>query len=58
MSRLSLQLPESRHRRLSAQAQHEGISLERYLLYLLALRSAPAYSVVARDPEIVGQKVV
>lgn len=53
MSRLSLQLPESLHRRLSTQAQLEGISLEQYLLYLLALRSAPAYTVVARDPETV-----
>jgi hypothetical protein len=53
MSRLSLQLPESLHRRLSAQARREGISLEQYLLYLLALRSAPAYSVVPIDAETV-----
>ena len=53
MSRLSLELPESLHRQLSAQADREGITLSRYLLYLLALRSLPGYSVVAIDPETV-----
>ena len=36
MSSLTLELPESLHRQLSAQAEQEGISLKEYLLYALA----------------------
>ena len=44
MGRLSLRLPESLHRQLTTQAQHEGVSLNQYLVYLLAQR-ATGYSV-------------
>ncbi len=44
MGRLSLRLPESLHHQLTVQARHEGVSLNQYLVYLLAQRAA-AYSV-------------
>lgn len=45
MSRLSLRLPESLHQQLAFQAHREGISLNQYLVFLLARYSGPAYSV-------------
>ncbi len=45
MSRLSLRLPESLHRQLASQARHEGVSLNQYLVYLLARFSESAYTV-------------
>lgn len=45
MSRLTLRLPESLHRRLAETADREGVSLNQYLVYLLARGSASAYSV-------------
>lgn len=45
MSRVSVRMPESLHRQLSRQADQEGVSLNQYLVYLLAQRSAPEYSV-------------
>ncbi len=47
MACLSLRLPETLHRQLTAQARHEGVSLNQYLVFLLARCSAPSYSVVA-----------
>lgn len=35
MSRLTVRLPESLHRRLSTQAEREGISLNHYIVYSL-----------------------
>ena len=45
MSRLSLRLPESLHQQLASQARREGVSLNQYLVYMLARFSGPAYSV-------------
>jgi uncharacterized protein (DUF1778 family) len=56
MSRLSLRLPESLHQRLATQADREGVSLNQYLVYLLAERSAAAYSIVPVAPQIVAQQ--
>ena len=44
MSRLSLRLPESLHQQLAFQARREGVSLNQYLVFLLARFSGPAYS--------------
>ena len=44
MSRLSLRLPETLHQQLASQARHEGVSLNQYLVYLLARFSGPAYT--------------
>lgn len=45
MSRLTLRLPESLHRRLAEAAEREDVSLNQYLVYLLAQGSASPYSV-------------
>ena len=42
MSRLTLRLPESLHRRLAAQAEREGISLNQYIVYSLTRESTLA----------------
>lgn len=56
MARLSLRLPESLHQQLAEQARHEGVSLNQYLVYLLA-RQAPAYTVVpVPDDEVAARK--
>lgn len=44
MSRLSLRLPETLHQQLAFQARREGVSLNQYLVFLLARFSGPAYS--------------
>lgn len=56
MSRLSLRLPESLHRQLAMQARREGVSLNQYLVYLLAQRSAPSYSVEPVGEEEVAEQ--
>jgi hypothetical protein len=56
MSRLSLRIPESLHRQLAAEADEEGVSLNQYLVYLLAQRSAPSYVVAPVDSEAVGEQ--
>jgi len=35
MRRLTVRLPESLHQRLTQQAQHEGVSLNHYIVYTL-----------------------
>ncbi len=55
MGRLSLRLPESLHHQLSTQARHEGVSLNQYLVYLLAQRAA-AYSVRVMPEEEVERQ--
>lgn len=42
---MTLRLPESLHRRLAEAADREGVSLNQYLVYLLAQGSASPYSV-------------
>lgn len=43
MSRVSLRMPESLYPQLATEADQEGVSLNRYLVYLLAQRPAWAY---------------
>lgn len=45
MSRLTSRLPESLHRRLAEAAEREDVSLNQYLVYLLAQGSASPYLV-------------
>ena len=42
MSRLTLRLPDTLHRRLSKQAKQEGISLNQYIVYALTREATPA----------------
>lgn len=55
MGRLALRLPDTLHQQLAAQAQHEGVSLNQYLVYLLAQRAA-GYTVRVVPPEEVEQQ--
>ncbi len=45
MARVSLRLPDTLHQRLTLQARLEGVSLNQFLVFLLAERSRPVYSV-------------
>ena len=49
MARISLRLPDTLHHRLTFQARREGVSLNQLLVFLLAERSKPAYSVVPAE---------
>ncbi len=56
MSRLSLRLPESLHQQLAFQARREGVSLNQYLVFLLARYSGPAYSVRSAGTSVDEQR--
>lgn len=56
MSRLSLRLPESLHQQLASQARNEGVSLNQYLVYLLAKFSGPIYSAQPAETSVEEQK--
>jgi len=56
MPRLSLKLPESLHEQLKEQAREEGISLNQYLVYLLARYGRPAYTVKATSEAEVEER--
>ncbi len=45
MNQVNLQLPETLHHQLEALARGEGVSLDRYILYLLARQVAASYGV-------------
>ena len=45
MSRLTVRLPSSLHQKLINLAQHEGISLNQYIVYALTLQTSLAYTV-------------
>ncbi|MEE8584239.1 MAG: toxin-antitoxin system HicB family antitoxin [Acidobacteriota bacterium] len=47
MSRVSLRLPDQLHRKLEMRARQHGVSLHRYLIYLLTQGSAPPYNVTS-----------
>ncbi len=57
MARLSLRLPDTLHQRLLLQANQEGVSLNQFLVFLLAERSRPVYSVVPADKTVEQQQV-
>jgi hypothetical protein len=45
MNQVNLQLPETLHHQLEALARREGVTLDRYILYLLARQVAAGYGV-------------
>ncbi|HXU29350.1 MAG TPA: toxin-antitoxin system HicB family antitoxin [Thermoanaerobaculia bacterium] len=55
MARLSLRLPDTLRDRLNLQARHEGVSLNQFLLFLLAERSRPTYTLVPADKTVQEQ---
>lgn len=56
MSRLTLRLPESLHQQLEALAQHEGISLNQYIVYALTHQVTLAYTVQAMPDRAVAEQ--
>ena len=56
MSRLSLRLPDSLHQQLTSQARHEGVSLNQYLVYLLARFSGPSYPARPTETSVEEQR--
>lgn len=46
MSRFSVRLPETLHKELTFEAKDEGVSLNQYVVYLLARRHEDRYSMV------------
>jgi uncharacterized protein (DUF1778 family) len=56
MSRLTLRLPETLHRQLEAQAKHEGVSLNQYVVYALSRQLTQSYTVHAVPEETVAQQ--
>ena len=56
MSRLTLRLPESLHSQLKEAAKREGVSLNQYVVFALAQKTAPSFSVFKRsDEDVKGQ---
>ena len=56
MSRLSLRLPDSLHQQLASQARHEGVSLNQYLVYLLARFTGPSYTARPAERSVEEQR--
>jgi len=56
VGRLTVHLPETLHRQLDTQAQHEGVSLNQYIVYLLTRQATLAYTVHALPEEDVAQQ--
>jgi hypothetical protein len=57
MGRLTVRLPESLHKELTALANQEGVSLNQYIVYALTRQVTLAYSVHAvSDKEVARQK--
>jgi len=56
MSRLTLRLPETLHRQLEAQAKHEGVSLNQYVVYALSRQLTQSYTLHAVPEETVAQQ--
>lgn len=56
MGRMTLRLPESLHRQLESQAEHEGVSLNQYIVYMLARGSTSEYTARALSAETVAEQ--
>ena len=56
MGRLTVRLPETLHERLAILAEHEGVSLNQYIVYALTRQVTWAYTVQAMPEEAVAQQ--
>jgi hypothetical protein len=56
MNRVILELPETLHRQLEAQARNEGVSLSQYILYALTRQASFAYYVQPVSAEVRQQE--
>ncbi len=57
MSRLTLRLPESLQTQLKEAAKREGVSLNQYIVYALAQKAAPSFSVFKHSDEDVKRQM-
>ncbi|WP_376692020.1 toxin-antitoxin system HicB family antitoxin [Wenzhouxiangella sp. EGI_FJ10409] len=55
--RVTLRVPKALHRRLAEQAQHESISLNQYLVSLLAFHTGTRFAARTDSNQPVGQKL-
>jgi hypothetical protein len=56
MSRLTLRLPETLHRKLSDLAEDEGVSLNQYIVYALTRQVASNYTMVVSSKIALAQQ--
>ena len=56
MGRLTVRLPETLHAQLTSLAEHEGISLNQYIVYALTRQVTLAYTVQAVPEQEVAQQ--
>jgi hypothetical protein len=57
MSQLTLQLPETLHQQLAHLAEHEGVSLNQYIVYALTRQAVLAHEIqIAPVAEVEEQK--
>ena len=56
MGRLTLRLPDTLHQQLEALAQHEGISLNQYIVYALTHQATLAYTVQAMPEKAMAEQ--
>lgn len=56
MGRMTLRLPESLHRQLETQAEQEGVSLNQYIVYMLARSSTSEYTVRALSADAIAEQ--
>ena len=56
MAQLTLELPDTLHHQLEGLAQHEGVQLTQYILYILTRQVASVYTVQIMPEEAVAQQ--
>ena len=57
MGRFTIRLPDTLHQELERQAQHEGVSLNQYVVYALTQKVTPSYLIqVQPDADIERQQ--
>lgn len=56
MAQLTLELPDTLHHQLEGLAQHEGVQLTQYILYILTRQVASVYTVQVMPEEAVAQQ--
>jgi hypothetical protein len=56
MSRLTVRMPETLHKQLTALAEQEGISLNQYIVYALTRQTTLAYTVQAVPGEALAEQ--
>ena|SRR5688500_17536368 len=58
MAQLTLELPDTLHHQLEGLAQHEGVQLTHYILYILTRQVDSVYTVQVIPEDVVAQQEV